>query len=81
MQKQGQFGENPFHEVEHESKMRFLKAHSHTSEQRGYDVRENAKKKEKEIYLSRKGSEKRQAPKNAALPPAGEGARICVEKH
>ena len=32
MQKYGKFVETRFHEVEHESKMRLLKTHSHTSE-------------------------------------------------
>ena len=35
MQMRGKFMETRFHELEHESKMRLLKTHSHTSERRG----------------------------------------------
>ena len=38
MQKCGRFVETRFHELEHESKMRLLKTHSHTSERRGYQA-------------------------------------------
>ena len=33
-----------FHQLEHESKMRLVKTHSHTSERLGDEPRENAKK-------------------------------------
>ena len=36
--KYGKFMETRFRDLEHESKMRFLKTHSHTSERRGYEV-------------------------------------------
>ena len=39
----GKFVETLFHELEHESKMRLLKTHSHTSEQRGYEAGGNVK--------------------------------------
>ena len=41
------------HEPEHESKMRLLKAHPHTPEQRGYEAdkkRQDTKKERKEAY-------------------------------
>lgn len=41
MQKYGQFGEAPLHELKHESKMRLFKTHSHISEWRGYEAGEN----------------------------------------
>ena len=37
-----------FHLIEHESKMRLLKTHSHTSERLGYEARKKAKKTLKE---------------------------------
>ena len=41
-----------FHELEHESKMRLLKTHSHTSERRGYeaDKERQVKRERKEAY-------------------------------
>ena len=44
MQKYGKFGETPVPLlIEHESKMRVLKTHSHTSERLGYEARKNVK--------------------------------------
>ena len=43
MQNYGKFGEIPV-PLDHESKMRLLKTHSHTSERPGYEARKNAKK-------------------------------------
>ena len=43
MQKYGKFGEIPVPQLDHESKMRLLKTHSHTSERPGYEARKNAK--------------------------------------
>ena len=44
MQKYGKFGKNRAPLLDHESKMRLLKAHSHNSERPGYEARKNAKK-------------------------------------
>ena len=38
MQKYGKLMEPRFHELKHESKMRLLKIHSHTSERRNYEA-------------------------------------------
>ena len=47
MEKYGKFVETRFHELEHESKMRLLKTHSHTSERRDYEAdKELQEKKE-----------------------------------
>ena len=52
MQKNGKFVETRFHELEHESKMRLLKTHSHTSERRDYeDDKERQEKKGKKRDL------------------------------
>ena len=40
----GNSGKFRFHYLEHESKMRLLKTHSHTSERLDYEARKNAKK-------------------------------------
>ena len=52
MQKYGNFMETRFRELEHESNMRFLKTHSHTSERRGYeaDKERQEKRERKEAY-------------------------------
>ena len=50
MQKYGNFMETRFRELEHESNMRFLKTHSHTSERRGYEA-----DKERQVKRERKG--------------------------
>ena len=52
MQKYGKLMETRFYELEHESRMRILRTHSYTSEQRGYEtVREGQENKErKEAY-------------------------------
>ena len=44
MQKCGKFGEIRFHELEHGSKMRLLKTHSHTSERLGYEASKTRRK-------------------------------------
>ena len=44
MQKYGKFGKNPVPLLDHESKMRLLKTHSHTSGRPDYEARKNAKK-------------------------------------
>ena len=52
MQKYGKFMEARFHELEHESKMRLLKAHPHTSERRHYqaDKERQERRERKETY-------------------------------
>ena len=52
MQKYGKFMETRFHELEHESKIRLLKTHSHTSERRGYeaDTKRSEGRERKEAY-------------------------------
>ena len=52
MQKYGKFVETRLHEIEHESKMRLFKTHSHTSERRGYqaDKKRQEKRERKEVY-------------------------------
>ena len=42
---------NRFHELEHESKMRLVKIHSHTSERRDYEAN-----KERQEQKERKGA-------------------------
>ena len=44
MQKYGKFGETPVPLPDHESKIRLLKTHPHTSERPGYEANKNAKK-------------------------------------
>ena len=51
MQKCGKYVETRFHEVEHDSKMRLLKTHSHTSERRDYEAN-----KERQEQKERKGA-------------------------
>ena len=53
MQKYGKFMQTRFHEPKHESKMRLLKSHSHTSERQGYEAgKERQEEKGKEGGLS-----------------------------
>ena len=50
VQKYGKFLETRFHELEHESKMRLLKTHTHTSGRRGYEAdKERQEKREREL--------------------------------
>ena len=49
--------ETRFHELEHESQMRLLKTHSHTSERRGYKADKKRQEKGKERRHIRKGAE------------------------
>ena len=44
-----------FHQLEHESKMRLLKPHSHTSNRPGYEARKTPKKKLKETQTLEEG--------------------------
>ena len=52
-----EFMETRFHELEHESQMRLLKTHSHTSERRGYKADKKRQEKGKERRHIRKGAE------------------------
>ena len=46
------FMETRFHELEHESKMRLLKPHSHTSERRGYEAdKKRHEERESKVYF------------------------------
>ena len=47
MQNYGKFMETPIPQLEHESKMRLLKTHSHTSERQGNEAVKYVKKKTK----------------------------------
>ena len=51
MQKYGKLMENRFHELEHVSKVRLLKTHFHTSEQRGYEADRERQEKGKQRKL------------------------------
>ena len=56
----GKLMETRFHEVEHESKMRLLKTHSHTSERRDYEAdKERQEKRERKRPID-KGKETRE---------------------
>ena len=49
MQKYGKFMIARFHEVDHASRMRLLKTHSHTSKQRGSEAEKKRQEKQKGI--------------------------------
>ena len=51
MQKYGNFMETRFHELEHESKMRLLETHSHTSKRRAYGIDTERQKKRKRKHI------------------------------
>ena len=42
----GNSGKSRFHQLEHESKTRLLKTHSHTSERLGYEARKKREEKQ-----------------------------------
>ena len=58
MQKYGKTMEIRFHELEHESKMLFLKTRSHTSEQRGNESQQEMPRKREITDAYPKGTEK-----------------------
>ena len=78
MQKYGKLMETRLYELEHESKMRLLKTHPHTSERQGYeaDKARQQKREAKEAYPQ--GTRKTSTTKTTAISPArGCGTRMC----
>ena len=57
MQKYGTLWEPQFHALEHESKMRLLETHFHTSERQGYEADKGRQKERKKGKPSLKGPE------------------------
>ena len=82
MPKIGEFTETRFHEVDHESKMRLLKTHSHTSGQQGSEAEKERQETRKERGSASKAKGKK-STKTTAMPPArggGGGARRLRQK-
>ena len=68
-----------FHEIEHESKMRLLKTHSHTSEWRGNEadrVRITTREMKEGLTVS---DWKKSSTKGIAMPPETGGGRRSVD--
>jgi hypothetical protein len=72
----GNSGKPRFHELEHESKMRLLKTHSHTSERIGYAADKRKKKtRRKAIEGTHKRYDKGIQAKNVPRTASMAGAR------
>ena len=80
IQKYVKFMETRFHELEHESKMRLLKTHSHTSGWRGYEADKERQVKVKERRPLGKRQETCQRKTPLYHLERGDGARTCRRK-
>ena len=80
MQNYGKFVEARFHELEHESKMRLLKTHFHTSERQGNEASNIRQKRERKEGLALRGRDKSSRKAMALSTRCMEGAMAFLDE-